>query len=43
MIYGSRTHIMMRQADFFVDPIKYYGLTKQDLKDYGDISKENLK
>jgi hypothetical protein len=22
---------------FFVDPIEYYGLTKQDLKDYGSI------
>ena len=23
---------------FFVDPIEYYGLTKQDLKDYGSIN-----
>ena len=28
---------------FFVDPIEYYGLTKQDLKDYGSINEENLK
>lgn len=25
---------------FFVDPIEYYGLTKQDLKDYGSIKEE---
>ncbi len=24
---------------FFVDPIEYYGLTKQDLKDYGSIER----
>ena len=24
---------------FFVDPIEYYGLTKQDLKDYGSIDR----
>jgi len=28
---------------FFVDPIEYYGLTEQDLKDYGSINEENLK
>ena len=28
---------------FFVDPIKYYGLTEYDLKEYGSINEENLK
>ena len=28
---------------FFVDPIKYYGLTEHDLKEYGSINEENLK
>ncbi len=28
---------------FFVDPIEYYGLTKQDLKDYGSINEDKLK
>ena len=25
---------------FHVDPFEYYGLTKQDLKDYGSIKEE---